>query len=112
MAVPRGVSGSSSVVRPAETLGHVAVKVRLGELAVARDVDADFGLLGHHVRDALADQGFECRLVALLAAGRGQDRLEDLRRPHQAADVGGQDAFAAAFHTAQAGLSERECPEC
>ena len=82
------------VLRPAD---------RFAELAVADDVDADFGLLVHHLRDrrrqALVISGRVVRLAGLLGAQKLLQRL----RPDQAADMGGQDAVGAALHLCSLG---------
>ena len=68
----------------------------LAELAVADDIDAGLDLLAHD----LLDRGLQAGLVGGLVVGlAGLDQLEELDelgRPDQAADMGGQDAVGAA----------------
>src|SRR5262249_48972556 len=71
---------------------------RFPELAVADHVDAGLGLLAHDVSDGIR-QALVIRLLveALSFLPRAQKVLQ-LRRPDQAADVRGEDALVAAFH--------------
>ncbi len=71
---------------------------RFAEFAVARNVDADLRLLAHHVGDALA-QAFLISLRVVWLAGLLQpQKVLQCRRPDQAADMGGENAVAAALH--------------
>jgi hypothetical protein len=61
------------------------------EFAVADDVDAGFYLLANHLLDRRLETGFVTGLVVGLAGLDQLEELDELRRPHQAADVSGQD---------------------
>src|SRR5262249_48947085 len=79
------------VLRPAD---------RFPEFAVADHIDAGFGLAANDGGDRLG----QARLVGLRVERfarllRAQECLQRLR-PYQAADMGGEDAVAAAFHVA------------
>ena len=55
--------GGSAGLETAQAFADVGLEALAAELAVARDVDADFGLLAHHVLDALADVARKLVLV-------------------------------------------------
>ncbi len=61
------------------------------ELAIADDVDADFGLLPDDRLDRLPQAGFVRALVIGLAILDLAEERDQLRRPHQAADMRGED---------------------
>jgi hypothetical protein len=57
-------------------------------LAVVDDVDTELGLAAHHRRDGVADAPFERAGVDGFAGIARVQRLEQLARARQAADVG------------------------
>src|SRR5262249_20849826 len=68
------------------------------EFAIADDVDADIGLLAHDLGDRVGEAGFESGLVKRLAVFDQSPKFDQLRRPDQAADMGGEDAFSVVRH--------------
>ena len=84
--------------RPGCDAGHAIVNVErpiaaLAELAIADDVDAGIGLLAHDFRDRFRKASLVRGLVVGLAVLDPVQELDQFRRPHQAADVGGHDAI-------------------
>ena len=77
------------ILRPAD---------RFAEFAVADDIDADLGLLPHH----LGDRIFEAIVIAGMIVGFarlfGAQEFLQRRRPDQAADMRGENTIAAALH--------------
>ncbi len=94
--VPAG--GAGRRLEAAEALGDIGIEARLGELAVARNVDADLGLLAHDIGDALLQSRLECPLRRLAARDLGEDRFENVVRADQAADMGREDTIGASLH--------------
>jgi hypothetical protein len=84
----------------AEAIVDVRDEARLAHLAVADDIDAEIGLLLDDrcdgLRHARAVAGFVDRLAALT----GGACRDEIGRPRQAADMGGQDAIGALAHEA------------
>src|SRR5204863_7203778 len=82
----------------AEPLVHVGDETGFSELAIVDHVDAEIDLLAYDLLHCRA-QAWRTRAFlhrsSLLA---GLDRVEELRRPRQAADVGRYDALVAALH--------------
>jgi hypothetical protein len=74
------------------------VESRLGDFAIAGNVDADFRLLGDDIGDTLADVALELGFVNGLAEDLGHHPLKHVERPDQAAYMGRQDTIGAAFH--------------
>src|SRR4029079_7582548 len=70
----------------------------LAELAVADNVDAGFDLLAHHLLDRALQAGLVGRFFVGLAGLDQLEELDELRRPDQAADMGGEDAVGMASH--------------
>ncbi len=68
----------------------------LAELAVADDVDPDLHLAADDLLDRFLQAGLIGRLVVGLLAFDLAQELDELRRPHQAADMGGADAIGGA----------------
>ena len=82
----------------AQAVVHVKSPIAaLAEFAVTDDVDAGVGLLADDLVDRLLEAGLVCRLVVGLPIFDLVQELDELRRPHQAADMGGQDAIARHF---------------
>src|SRR5262249_53254907 len=77
------------ILRPAD---------RLAELAVADDVDPGIGLRLDYVDDRLGEALVIGLLVEAVTLLPGAQELLQLRRPDQAADMGGEDALGTAFH--------------
>src|SRR5262245_27739926 len=82
------------VVTPVDVEGPVAA---LAEFPVADDVDAGLGLLANHLVDRLREACLVGGALVGLAILDLVQELDQLRRPHQAADMGGQDAVAGHF---------------
>jgi len=76
-----------------ETLIDVVDEARLAELAVVDDVDAGLGLTADDLLDGRLQGLLESRAIV-----PAQQRVQELRRPRQAADMGGQYPACAAFH--------------
>src|SRR6185503_5561403 len=94
-----GVAGGD----PADPVVDVELPVAaLAELAVADDVDAGLDLLAHHILDRAFQAGLVGRLVVRLTGLDQLEKLDELGRAHQAADVSGQntirDAVGAGGH--------------
>ena len=71
----------------------------LGRLArFAFAVEADFSLLGHHLRDRVVDPALQGLAVDVLALEPAPDHVRDLAGPREAARVGGTDRVACACH--------------
>ena len=71
---------------------------RLAELAVVGNVDAELALLLDHIRDRV---GEALRIGGIAFAFADGDRLahgDQIRRPRQAAGVGGENAIGAVLH--------------
>src|SRR4029453_16304601 len=86
------------ILRPAD---------RLAELAIADHVDSGIGLRLHHVDDRLSEAQVIGLLVEAFALLPRAQELLQLRRPDQAADMGGEDALGAAFHVGAIGWNAR-----
>src|SRR5262249_44696045 len=67
-------------------------------LAVRDDVDAGGAQLADHLRHRLAHPRAQLALVHRLAVEQVPHRAREVRRPRQAAGVGGEDTVGAAFH--------------
>ena len=80
------------ILRPAD---------RFAELAVTDHVDPGLRLPAHDLGDRTGHAGLIGVLVERLALLLGAQELEQLRRPDQAADMGGENAFGAALHRAR-----------
>ena len=85
-------------LEPAEAVLHVAEEADLAHLAVGHDVDARLDLMAHPVGHRLGDLAVEQLGVVGTAVLPLLQRVEELGRPGQAADVGGEDAIGAALH--------------
>ena len=79
-------------LEPAQPVADVCGVADLAHLAVADHVDARLDLMTHAVEDRLVEQPVIALLVDRLAAILGEHQFDELRRPGQAADVGGKDA--------------------
>jgi hypothetical protein len=91
-----------------EAVVHVEGPVAaLAELAVADDVDPGLGLLANHLADRLRQARLVVGTLVGLAILDLVQKLDQLGRPHQAADMGCQDAVAGHFppHCYGSGLS-------
>ncbi len=82
----------------AQPLGDVADPAGLAEFAVADDVDADLGLLAHDAGDLRAQGALVGGLVVGPAVVARRENVADRHRAHQAADMGDENAVAAAVH--------------
>jgi hypothetical protein len=71
---------------------------RLAELAVVDNVDAGIALFAYHIGDRTGEAFCVSRVVFALAARPRPVHLDEVRRPRQAAGVGGENPFGAAFH--------------
>ena len=85
-------------LEPAEAVLHVAEEADLAHLAVGDDVDARLDLVAHPIGHRLGDLAVEQLGVVGPAVLPLLQRVEQLVRPGQAADVGGEDAIGAALH--------------
>jgi len=83
------------------------VEARLGDFAIAGNVDADLGLLGDDIGDSLADVPLELGFVDGLAEDLGHHPLEHVERADQAAYMGRKDTIGATFH-----IISYSCPPC
>ena len=93
----RGLNGRRS--KPDDPLDHILRPGNaLAEFAVADDVDADLGLLAHHLGDGLLEVARMCRGVVALALLLGAQMPPDQVRADQAADMGGENPIGAAVH--------------
>src|SRR5262249_47805917 len=82
-----------------QAIVHVESPVApLAELAVADDVDAGLGLLPDDIVDRVPQTRLVRRLVVGLAVFDLAQKFDQRGRPHQAADVSGEDAVVAARH--------------
>ena len=93
-----GVLGLCGGQRPGGDAGEAVVDVKgpvaaLAELAVADDVDARVGLLAHDGLDRFLETILVRALVVWLAILDLVQELDELRRPHQAANMGCEDAI-------------------
>src|SRR5262249_11479209 len=77
------------VLRPAD---------RLAKLAVADHVHPDLGLLSHDLGHRRRQADRISRLVERFSHLPGAQKILQRRRTDETADMGGEDAFAAAFH--------------
>src|SRR5262249_19381757 len=77
---------------------------RLAELAVAYHVNPDLCLAAHDIGDAGAEAFLIRRGVECPAGLLEPQEIEQRLRPDEAADVGGEDAFGAAFHASLSGI--------
>src|SRR5665213_1057841 len=75
---------------PAEAIGGPAAE--FAELAIADDIDARLRLTRHHLGDGCRQAGRERGIIDGDVAGHRADIIEQLFRPRQAADMGGQNA--------------------
>ena len=76
----------------------------LAGLAVADDVDSGGDLLRDHILDTTPHGGIELGLVVRFAAILGEEEIDDLLRPRQAAHVRGQDPFRTPLHLRSPGI--------
>jgi hypothetical protein len=79
-------------------LHHIIAEADLAHLAVGDDVDAGGALLAEHLRHRLAHPRAQLALVHRLAVEQVPHHAREVRRPRQAAGVGGEDAVGASFH--------------
>ena len=89
---------SSHGSKPAEAVLDVAEEADLAHLSVGDDVDAGLDLPAHPVGHRLGDLAVEQLGVVGPSVLPLLQRVEQLVRPGQAADVGGEDAIGAALH--------------
>ena len=80
--------------QPLVDIGHEA---RLGVFAVVDDVDAELDLLVHDLDDRRA-QALLVGLRVIPRLSRWRPSSEQIGRPRQAADMGGENAVVASFH--------------
>ena len=90
--IRRGGPRHVAHLEPAQAVADVRGVADLAHLAVADDVDAGVDLVSHAVSHGRIQQAVVLGAVDLLAAVLGEHELDQLGRPRQAADVGGQDA--------------------
>ena len=93
-----GIFGLFRGQRPGREAGEPVMDVEgpvaaLAELAVADDVDARVGLLAHDGLDRFLETILVRALVVWLAILDLVQELDELRRPHQAANMGCEDAI-------------------
>ena len=69
-------------------------------LAVGDDIDTAIGLLANHFGDRACDAARVGLGVEALAPLLGLEHLQQIGRPRQAADMGGQYSLCASFHRA------------
>src|SRR5262249_56214883 len=89
------------VLRPAD---------RLAELAVTDNINADFGLLAHHLSNRRLQAGLMGPLVIGLAGLFGAQKLLQRCRADQAANMGCQNPVSTAFHRLILSLSSHRAP--
>ena len=98
-ARPRVTALERPALETAEAVEHVLrPRERLAVFAVADDVDAALGLLPDNLRDGVLQCALVGRFVVGLAGLLGAKKLLQLRRPDQAADMGGENTVRAAVH--------------
>jgi hypothetical protein len=100
-----GILGLLRGQRPAGDATEAVVDVEgpvaaLAELAVADDVDACLGLLAHDRVDRLLQTSLVGGFIVGLAILDLVQELDQLRGPHQAADMGCEDAVGGRCHFA------------
>ena len=78
--------------------GDVAEEGGARHLSVVADIDAAVELAAHDLVHRLVGQRRDARGIDRLALGLGHQQVGQKVWPRQAAHVGGQDAFRAAFH--------------
>src|SRR5262249_14710124 len=81
-----------------QPLADVGDEAGLPLLAVAHDVDARLGLLAHDVGHGAPNLRGERLAVVRPPAFFRRHRFDQVRRPRQAADEGGEDSIAASLH--------------
>src|SRR5262249_33772277 len=87
-------AGAFVDLKAAEPVVDVVDEAELAVLAVIDHIDAEFDLLPHD----LADRALEPGLVGLLVARLRVHQVKQIRRPRQAAHVGGENPISAALH--------------
>src|SRR5215468_11238566 len=93
---PRARARAGVDLEPAEAFVHVGHETRLAIFAIIDDVDAERDLLLHDLPHGLAQPRGMFRLIQ--SAAVRLHKIEEVGRPRQAADVGGEDAIGAALH--------------
>ena len=79
-------------------LHHVVAEADLAHLAVGDDVDAGLALLADHLDDGLLHPRGELVLVDRLFVEQIPHHAREVRRPRQAAGMGGENAVGAPLH--------------
>ena len=99
-ARPRAGARNRIGLEAAEALVDVGHEARLAELAVVDHVDSELDLPAHDLGHGRGERGGVRPLVDRPALLPGLHRREQVGRPRQAADMGGENSLAAGFHVA------------
>jgi hypothetical protein len=75
----------------------------LAHFAVAHDIHAGFALMTYGSANALGDDFFEFRWVVVLASILRKQHIDNVLRPRQAPDVGGENTLGTQPHNSRSG---------
>ena len=93
-------AGALARLDAGKTFVDIRDEAETTHLAIGDDIDAAFGLLANHFGDRACDAARIGLSVERLASLLGLDHLQQIGRPRQAADMGGENTLRASFHLA------------